>query len=353
MPSAEWYANRRRERLEAHQNALPEEDRIVNRDDWDQEIGRRISVITARARENAKQKFLTLAIEPAVNICETPEQALMYFTRGGPPFTTSVLRKFAEAVAISSNSILVEGAMAARSCDSTLIYLWTAAKAAGNPVHRDVKEATLAYIHGPLITRGLIHTITREKVTPIPEDLTTFIRMMFDPRFAGTLFSTRELLLLVLFVCLQVDCSARATELVMPSMSKIDTKAYKEAHPEKMFRWSSVEIFAFQNETRGGRVTLQARLTFRGIKDTAQTGYRVKSVPLRLLPPTHVAEDSLFWLVTLGLIDGVFASVSSWADIERLQPGKNGLLLPIKDDCQQSPVSSVRRRRRKKKIPIF
>lgn len=78
-----------------------------------------------------------------------------------------------------------------------------------------------------------------------------------------------------------------------------------------------VEIFAFKDQD-ADHVFLQARLTFRNIKGP---GFNDKSrfkkiIPLRLLPPAFVAEDTLFWLwlVVLGLIDGVFAGVSSWSD---------------------------------------
>lgn len=340
MPSAEWYAARRKERLQAHQNALPPEERLVNRTDWDREISLQVSVTTARARHDAKNKFVTVAADPEVRICETSEQALAYFTPNGPPFTTEIMRKFAEAFAICSRPLLVEGVLSARSCADTLIRLWSASKEAGNRVHRDVKHATLNYVYGPLVSRGLVHTQEKEKATAVPEDLSAFMKMLFGPRFAITLSSTREVLLVALFVCLQVDCSSRISELVMPSMNTEDTKAYKEKHPDKAFRWSGVEIFAFPHQGPGGRVTLRARLTFRELKNTKQKGRRQKKIPLRLLPPSHVAEDSLFWLVTLGLIDGVFSNVSSWNDIDQLQPGEKGLLLPIKATFREYPVST-------------
>ncbi|KAK7712267.1 hypothetical protein SLS63_012445 [Diaporthe eres] len=338
MPSAEWYAARRREKLETHQNALPSEERMVNRTDWDEEFGANLCVTTARAREDAKKKFLALAIDPAVSICETPDQALAYFTPNGPPFTVEVMRKFAEAIAISSRPLLVDGVLSARSCAHTLITLWSASKAARNPVHPDVKEATLHYIYGPLVTKGLIHTMAKEKATAIPEDLSAFIKVLFSPRFAITVSSTREVLLLALFVCLQIDCSSRVSELVVPTLNTEDTKAYKAKHPEKAFLWSSVEIYAYPHHGPGGSVTLRARLTFRGIKDVSKKGYRVKRIPLRLLPPSNVAEDSLFWLVTLGLIDGVFNGISSWNDIDQLQPGEKGLMLRVKYPFREYPV---------------
>lgn len=98
-------------------------------------------------------------MDPNVGICETRDQALAYFSSGGPPLTTAVLRKFAEALAISSRPVLKKDALSACSCAHTLLSLWAASKAAGKPVPRDVKEDTLSYVYGPLVTKGLIHTV--------------------------------------------------------------------------------------------------------------------------------------------------------------------------------------------------
>lgn len=209
--------------------------------------------------------------------------------------------------------------LSARSCADTLIHLWSAAKAAGNPVPFDVKQELMVYVFGPLVERGLLHTMSRKKFLAVGNDLSTFLKVLFTPRFATMLTSTRELLLLALFICLQVDCSSRVSELVMTNMNLEDREAFAEKHPKKMFRWRSVEIFAFPNQGPGGRVTLRARLTFSDLKDSTMLKMKLKekSIPLRLLPPSFAAEDSLFLLVTLGLIDGVFANVRTWNDIAR------------------------------------
>lgn len=137
--------------------------------------------MTARARIDSKRRFVNLAVAPGTSICDTSDQALAYFQHGGKPFTTAVMRKFAEAVAITIRPLLVDGVLSARSCACTLMHLWSAAKAAGNPVHRDFKQAALLYIYGPLVTRGLIHITAKEKVTAIPEDISAFVNMIFTP----------------------------------------------------------------------------------------------------------------------------------------------------------------------------
>lgn len=46
----------------------------------------------------------------------------------------------------------------------------------------------------------------------------------------------------------------------------------------------------------------------------------------------------MFWLVTLGLIDGVFAKVRTWNDSDQMEPGEKGTLAPIKPTCLETPV---------------
>lgn len=247
-----------------------------------------------------------------------------------------------ESAAICSQGFIIEDVPSARSCKAQVIYLFGAAMAAGNPVERAVQDNVLLWIDGPMVTKGLTHEIAREKPTPIPEDITAFLRNLFDPKFMVSLGSTRTVLLIALFVCLQVDCSGRVSEFLMPHLSKEYTAAYIEEHRDKMFTWGCVEIFAFEDQD-ADHVFLQARLTFRDIKAPGLNDKfrHKKTIPLRLLPPEFVAEDTLFWLVVLGLTDGVFAGVSSWSDIDQLQPGPHGQSIPIEPSMSQVPVSHL------------
>lgn len=339
MPSREFWAARKAAKLAAQQASLPPEQRIINRNDWDQVVEKKVSVLSREARESARKSFLDFAPDPTVGICNTREEAEAYFKKGGTPFTNKVLRQFVEAAALSSTGLILD-APSVRSIQKLALYLFGAAKVAGNPVERNVKSDTMLWIEGPMITNGVTHNTARDKPSPLPQDITSFLRGLFDRRFMATLPTTRDALLIALFVCLQVDCSARVSELLRPSMSKQLLVEYNKEHKEKMFRWSSVEVFAFRDH-EAGQVSLQARVSFRSIKDVHKKGYRLKTIPLRLLPPHHVAEDSLFWLMTLGLIDGVFEGVSSWSDIEHLQPGPNGQRIPFKNDMHDFPVSHL------------
>lgn len=340
MPTHEFWAARKRAKLAAHQAALPPEQRIINRTDWDDVVEKKVSVLTRQGRKDAKRAFINFASDPAVGICNTPEEAEAYFRRGGKPFTNKMLRQFVEASALITEGRILD-VPAARSISKQVSYLFGAANSAGNPVERDIKKDTFLWINGPLLTKGLIHRTERDKQNALPQDITSFIRKLFDRRFMTTLPTTRDVLLVALFICLHVDCSSRVSELLRPCMSKENLTAYNIEHKQKMFRWSCVEVFAFKDQETG-QIFLQARLTFRSIKDLESKGYRTKTIPLRLLPSIHVAEDSLFWLMVLGLIDGVFEGVSSWSDIDRLQPGPNGQLIPIKTSMQEVPVSYLR-----------
>lgn len=350
------HAAKRAAKLAAHQAALPPEQRIIHRDDWDSAVVKRVCVLTREHRRHAKEAFITTISDPSVGICDTPEEAEAYFLqgKGAKPFTTYLLRQFLEASAVSrTGTIADDGTMSARSLTRLMINVYGAAKQAGNPVERDVQRDTLVWLEGPLLERGLAHKKEREKHTPLPQDITSFLESLFSREFLSTVQTTRDVLLIALFVCVQIDCSARVSDLLMPSMSKEAISKYKIEHKEKIFTWGCVEIFAFNNEQetmaataamptgRSHRVFVQARLSFRSIKDTKNKGYRLKTIPLRLLPPTHAAEDSLFWLIVLGLIDGVFDGVSSWSDIEQLRPGPNGLRIRIKHGWKDTPVSYV------------
>lgn len=69
------------------------------------------------------------------------------------------------------------------------------------------------------------------------------------------LTSTREASLLILFRCVQVDCSPHINEPVLPLVGTAEVKAYKENR--EMFRWRCLEVFAFPNQGPGSRVTLK------------------------------------------------------------------------------------------------
>ncbi|KAG6354360.1 hypothetical protein INS49_004377 [Diaporthe citri] len=337
------YAARRSAKLAAQQASLPPEERIVNRDDWEDAIQKRVSVLTRQARVNSRNAFVDTAIDPAVGICQTRDEAEAFFRPGGTRFTCKILRIFLEASALSRDGRIDE-VVAARTLRSLVANLFEAAKVAGNDIDRDVKNDTMLFIEGSLIPRGLAHTTARVKPTPIPRDITTFLKNLFDRRFMAPLPSTRDVLLIALFVCLSIDCSTRLSELVMPSLSTKNTAAYKTQHKDKLFTWSCVEMFAFKDEGHQN-VYMQARITFKDLKKPFGLGPNLtKTIPLRLLPPEYAAEDSLFWLVILALIDDVFVSVSSWSDINRLRPGPNGMKIHIKGSMMQVPVFRIANR---------
>lgn len=180
-------------------------------------------------------------------MCKTIEEAEAYFTKGGPPLTTTILRKFIYAAAVSGLGY-IENRVSATSLDKLLKSLSGQAKVDGNPIHRDVLEATSLYVYGPLVTTDIVHLKSKVKVTAIPSDLTAFMKAMFTPRFASDLCSTRDLLQLALFVCLQFDCSNRVSELLMMSMSTKNIEKHKREQPDKAFVWSCVEVYAFRSK---------------------------------------------------------------------------------------------------------
>lgn len=333
------HAKRRLEKLAAQQATVPESERLINRTDFNKHVARPVSVLTRQSQKNSRLAFVTTMSSPSVGHFNDVQSAEGMFQIGGPQFTCDLLRQFLEASALSRGGTLLDDVQSTRSLRLLIMNLFGAAQASGNPVDKEVKKNTLLWIDGDLVPRGLAHRVARKKPVALPQDITAFIQRLFDPRFMCTLPTTRDPLLIVLFTCLMVDCACRTSELLRPSMSEENQKAYASEHPEKIFVWESIEVFAFPPSAEGQSVELQARLTFQSMKDTGNKGYKTKVIPLRLLPSEYAAEDSLFWLITLGLIDQVFEDVATWADFERLQPDPMGLRVHIKSEMKTMPVS--------------
>lgn len=320
----------------AQQAALPAAEQVANRDDWDDFSARSVSVLYRHSQSNVKDAFIEFMTDPLTGVGHTRTEAEAYFEPGGTPFTTAIVRKFLEVSAISRTGVL-EDALSTRSILSLLTLLCAAAKYAGNPIDLNIRKDAQAWVEGSLVSRGLAHTRKNEKVTAMPQDVTSLLRKLFDRAFMSTLASTRDALLLALFICLQIDCGARVSEFLMPHMALNNRAQWKLQHKAKIFTWSNIELFVVR-DAESDPIYLQARLKFRCLKDVRNKGENHKTIPLRLLPPKLSAEDSLFWLTILGLIDGVFEGFTSWSDFERVQPGPHGFLVPIKDTMKEVPV---------------
>jgi hypothetical protein len=194
------------------------------------------------------------------------------------------------------------------------------------------------WIQSDLAVRGLACHNQRTKLVVLPEDFSTFIRAFFDTEYlTATQYTTRNALNFVLCANMMLDCSSRISELLRPALSNDDWEAYKKKGKDNLFTWGRVELFAFPGVDC--RVELRARLTYCGLKNTGQKGNKIKVLPIRLLPLYMAAEDTLRWLLILGLIDRVFEGVSSWADLEAVQPSQHGTRIPIKKSMLANPVS--------------
>jgi hypothetical protein len=151
------------------------------------------------------------------------------------------------------------------------------------------------------------------KPTPIPSDITTLLRNFFQVEYlVASLHTTRTGVNVALALGLMLDCNSRISELVDAQEVPVELRAtHLEENEEKIFTWKRVKLFAFRNETGQDKVQVQARLTFRKLKKKVTVkGTRMKTIPLRLLPLNLAAEDTLRWLIVLGLMDGVFHGIS-------------------------------------------
>ncbi|KAK0119748.1 hypothetical protein ONS95_011183 [Cadophora gregata] len=326
---------KRLEKLKRVEEAKPPEDRIVNRD-WDDEVQKKIGMLEAIRQRNAKRHFIELATSELVNICKTVEEAEAFFTKDGTKFTCKTLKMFTEAHALSSNGQITD-VPTVRTIQALLFALYSACKNSNNPVDRDVKRSTMMWVQSDLAVRGLACYNQRRKEVAMPEDFSAFIRAFFDTEYlTATQYSTRNALNFVLCANMMLDCSNRISELLRPSLSNADWEVYKKERKDRLFTWGRVELFAYPGVD--SPVDLRARLTFRGLKNTGQKGNKSKIIPIRLLPLHMAAEDSLRWLLILGLIDRVFEGISRWSDFDAVRPSQHGTVIHIKKSMLEVPV---------------
>ncbi|TVY26861.1 hypothetical protein LHYA1_G004415 [Lachnellula hyalina] len=334
MPPRSFYAARRAKKLKESEAAKAPEDRFINRE-WDDEVEIKLSIQTRNQHARCKATFIEMASGPDVKIVETLEQTEAFFTARGPQFTFKVLKAFIEPYAATMHST-IRDTPSVRSLEKVLLGLFGAAKIAKNPVDKTIKKNTLSWVRANMVRRGLTHYEQRKKHVATPKDVSQCLRSFFDPTYCSSQLTTRDILTFALVINLMIDCNGRISELTRPSMSYEDWETWKSENPEKIFTWQHVELFAFPGPD--GKAELEARLTFSGLKNTGQKGNREKCIPLRLLPLHLAAEDSLRWLLILGLIDQVFHNITSWADLDAVRCEAGGTRIHIRPDKMETPV---------------
>jgi hypothetical protein len=104
----------------------------------------------------------------------------------------------------------------------------------------------------------------------------------------------------------------------------------------KHLKWSQVSFYAFP--TPAG-VTVRANIAFEDVKNNKLDPNKHKTIPLRLLPLSLTAENSLRMLLVLGFIDGAFENLTCWDDIQNLHPGSSGAEIRLKSSALKLPVS--------------
>ncbi|KAI9796550.1 MAG: hypothetical protein M1833_006114 [Piccolia ochrophora] len=327
-------AERLAAKLTASEAAKPPGQRLVERDDFDQHIYSQVWIARANDLANMKQWFMDFVTHPAIQICTKAEDAQRFFSAGGPPFTSRILRMYLEAQA-ETRVGQVTSQISYRTLISHLYLLISVAKRYQNPIELDVIEAAHNWIIGPLVQRGLVSTVERRKPMIIGNDLTSITQAVFSIAFMATFGDTRIPLLFGLYLGLAVDCCGRVSELLARSMKRTRLTKHQE---KKCFRWGHVEIYAFPS-TKDAReaVTFKAKLQFDLLKSPFFDPTKTKTIPLRLLPPELASQDSLRLLIILALIDGVFENHTSWSSLEKVRPGPHGTLIKFKDSFQDTP----------------
>ena len=221
--------------------------------------------------------------------------------------------------------------------------LFGAAKFHGNPMERNVKSNIIIWIHTDLKHRGLVHDNRKHKSTPLPTDISAMLRRFFSVEYlVATMKTTRAALNFALSLGLMLDCNNRISELLDDTDVPVELRrARAKERDGKAFTWKRVELYAFRDDNEQCQVKLQARLTFTKLKNPHHmtSGPRQKIIPLRLLPLELAAEDTLRWLIVLGLMDGVFVQIHKWADLDSVPYSPEGIKINIKKEFLDIPVS--------------
>ena len=125
----------------------------------------------------------------------------------------------------------------------------------------------------------------------------------------------RDVLNLALFMALYIDCASRGADIAWSSRSAETT--------ECCVVWEDVDWFAFT--VPDGGIGLRAKITIKWQKGMRLRSDLYKIIPLHFLGPELAAQDSLFLLFVLALIDNLFGeNIRSWNDIQALRPGPDG-----------------------------
>lgn len=326
-------AEQRQAKFAAVEAAKAPEDRLINRKDFDDFIYRQSGAAREAAIVSMRLWFTEFLMDDNIKLCSTQESAEAYFTKGGPAISTRILRMFLEYMLDSRTGRLTEENPDQLLHYSTLHHhvdlLKTAAKRARNPVEPTVANEAHDWIDFHLIRRKLVNTVSRKKEMTTTQDVTSLLRLLFSVEYMARFANTRNVLYLALFITMAIDCCGRAGELIAP----------RKSSDEKCFRWCHFWAYAFP--TPMGPPTIKAKAQFKDLKNSKPDPSKNKTIPLRLLPIELAAEDTLCHLITLGLMDGVFEDIESWADIDDLDPHPEGTLLRIKPSEMNKPVSNA------------
>lgn len=157
----------RQARFNAAQAALPEVERLFNRQDFDDFVVTQVSLARGRAFASIQRWFVEFLLDPAGKLCGSKAQAESYFTKNGPQFTVKLVRMFAEYLTVSRVGNIKapwsNGKLHLTTIHSYLELLFSSAARKQNPIDKAVQDAAQNYVDGRLVSKGMVNLVSRKK----------------------------------------------------------------------------------------------------------------------------------------------------------------------------------------------
>jgi hypothetical protein len=223
------------ERMDRHQqneSNRPEEQRLLNRQDFDAIAKRFVSNATMIAYARIIGYFETFAVD-VLHISK--EEAEQYFTEGGPLPCTKMIRRF--LFLLADGGRVVHGGQISRL---TLINYATTFSGAIAYCNRKVDNCVSEQVY-LCVKVNLTDELDLQRNTvlskPIAyhQDVTVILAALFSPLGLRGFMSMRMVLNVALFINLMVDSCGRAHEVVA-----------SEKSPNQYLRWRHLEIWVFK-----------------------------------------------------------------------------------------------------------
>ncbi|KAI8592292.1 hypothetical protein BDZ88DRAFT_407459 [Geranomyces variabilis] len=177
-------------------------------------------------------------------------------------------------------------------------------RATGLSVSDEVRTSLRHFITSTLTTpdtvtnRPMLSLVRRVKPTLMSTDVDILVATVLKPRVVAKLHGGREILFLLAFKSLKVDCGARAGDISPQNAGHRERGEY--------LKWNDVQSTLLPPRQYGEHALLAATITFRWRKGKRLNSSDNTVIPLRILPTEKVFRDPVRLLVLMALAEGHF-----------------------------------------------